>query len=59
MEEREEVEEIAKESPKAEKITGKVVYVSDQRESIAKPLLLLLLGLLVVIVALQLHMSKS
>jgi len=58
-EEQEEVEEPVKETPKEEIITGKVVYVSDQRESLAKPLLLLLLGLLVVIVALQLHVSKS
>jgi len=42
------------------KVTGKTVYVSDQKKSLTKPLLLLLLGLLVIAIALQMQlMSKN
>lgn len=47
-----------KESSGGEKVTGKVVYESENKSGITKPLILLLIGVLIVIVALQVQLMR-
>jgi len=51
------IEEVEEEEPE-QKITGKTVFVSDQKQSLTKPLLLLLCGLLVIVAALQMQLMS-